>query len=134
VTDAELRALLLDCLRLWEVKAQLVPVAEGWEIATAEGAFSIARAGRDLRPVRWFLQTPERREAGRPARAARAAPSIVAALSALRNNLGAGSGQKLRIGAGRGAPAEELTEVGADIGQQIPGLSPMSAIVEPNGR
>jgi hypothetical protein len=45
--------------------------------------------------VRWFLQTPERRDAGRPARAA---PSIVAALSALRNNLGAGSGLKLRIG------------------------------------
>jgi hypothetical protein len=102
VTDAELRALLLDCLRLWEVKAQLVPVAEGWEIATAEGAFSIARADSDLRPVRWFLQTPERRVAGRPARAA---PSIVAVLSALRNNLGAASGQKLRIGAGR-APAE----------------------------
>ena len=50
--------------------------------------FSIARADPDLRPVRWFLQTPERRAAGRPARAA---PSIVAALSALRNNLGAGT-------------------------------------------
>ncbi len=54
--------------------------------------FSIERADPELRPVRWFLQTPERHAAGRPARAA---PSIVAALSALRNNLGAGSGQKL---------------------------------------
>ena len=68
---------------------------EGWEIETPDGVFSIARADAALRPVRWFLQTPERRAAGRPARAA---PSIVAALSALRNNLGAASGQKLRIG------------------------------------
>jgi hypothetical protein len=46
--------------------------------------FSIARADPALRPARWMLQTPERRAAGRPARPA---PSIVAALSALRNNL-----------------------------------------------
>jgi len=95
VTDAELRGLLLDCLTLWEVEGRPEPGAEGWEIATADGVFSIARADPDQRPVRWFLQTPERRAAGRPARAA---PSIVAALSALRNNLGAGRGQKLRIG------------------------------------
>jgi hypothetical protein len=97
VTDAELRGLLLDCLRLWEVKGKLVAGVEGWEIETADGAFSIGRADPNLRPVRWFLQTPERRAAGRPARAA---PSIVAALSALRNNLGAASGRKLRIGGG----------------------------------
>jgi hypothetical protein len=95
VTDAELRGLLLDCLKLWDVKGRLAAGAEGWEIATQDGVFSISRADVDLRPVRWFLQTPERRAAGRPARAA---PSIVAALSALRNNLGAASGQKLRIG------------------------------------
>jgi hypothetical protein len=95
VTDAELRGLLLDCLKLWDVAGQLAPGEESWEIATAEGVFSIARADPDLRPVRWFLQTPERRAAGRPARAA---PSIGAALSGLRNNLGAASGQKLRIG------------------------------------
>ncbi len=95
MTDAELRGLLLDCLTLWEVEGRPEAGAEGWEIATAEGVFSIAPADPDLRPVRWFLQTPERRAAGRTARAA---PSIVAALSALRNNLGAGRGQKLRIG------------------------------------
>jgi len=94
VTDAELRGLLLDCLKLWSVDGRLAAGEEGWEIATADGMFSIARADVDLRPVRWFLQTPERRTAGRPARAA---PSIVAALSALRNNLGAARGQKLRI-------------------------------------
>jgi hypothetical protein len=95
VTDAELRGLLLDCLKLWDVQGRLAAGAEGWEIVTVDGVFSIMRADADLRPARWFLQTPERRDAGRPARAA---PSIVAALSALRNNLGAASGQKLRIG------------------------------------
>jgi hypothetical protein len=95
VTDAELGTLLRDCLRLWRVEGQLARTEDGWEIATEDGAFSIAQADLELRPVRWFLQTPERRAAGRPARAA---PSIVAALSALRNNLGAASGNRLRIG------------------------------------
>jgi hypothetical protein len=90
VTDAELRGLLLDCLKLWTVDGELVAAEKGWVIETAEGAYSIARAGLEPRPVRWFLQTPERR----------AAPSIVAALSALRNNLGAASGPKLRVGSG----------------------------------
>jgi hypothetical protein len=97
VSDAELRGLLLDCLKLWAVDGFLVAGGEGWEIETMDGAYSIARADPELRPVRWFLQTPERRAAGRPPRAA---PSIVAALSALRNNLGAGRGLKLRVGAG----------------------------------
>lgn len=97
MTGAELGMLLRDCLRLWGVEGQLALAAEGWEIATADGVYSIGPADRELRPVRWLLQTPERRAAGRPARAA---PSIVAALSALRNNFGAASGQKLRVGAG----------------------------------
>jgi len=94
VTDAELRGLLSDCLKLWAVDGRFEAGAEGWEIETPDGMFSIARAAPDLRPARWFLQTPERRAAGRPARTA---PSIVAALSALRNNLGAAGG-KLRVG------------------------------------
>ena len=89
--------LLRDCLRLWEVEGKLARAAEGWEIETAAGAFTIAHADPALRPVRWLLQTPERRAAGRPARAA---PSIVAALSALRNNVGGGGGRRLRIGGG----------------------------------
>jgi hypothetical protein len=97
VTDAELRGLLVDCLTLWGVEGRLLPGADGWEIVTDAGAFSIARAEADLRPVRWFLQTPERRAARRPPRAT---PSIGAALSALRNNLGAARGEKLRIGGG----------------------------------
>ena len=97
MTDAELRGLLSDCLTLWGVEGRLALGQDGWEIETAEGSFSIARADAELRPVRWFLQTPERHAAGRPPRAA---PSIGAALSALRNNLGAARGQKLRIGGG----------------------------------
>ena len=46
----------------------------------------------DMRPVRWLLQTPERRAANRPPRAT---PSIVALLTALRNALGAERGNKL---------------------------------------
>jgi hypothetical protein len=101
VTDAELRSLLLDCLKLWDVEGRLVPAEDGWQIETAEGVHSIVRARVESRPARWFLQTPERRAAGRPARPA---PSIVAALSAMRNNLGAAGGRKLRIGAASAPP------------------------------
>ena len=44
MTDAELRGLLLDCLKLWTVDGRLVQTEEGWDIETAEGAYSIARA------------------------------------------------------------------------------------------
>ena len=97
MTQAELRGLLADCLALWEVAGRLVPAPDGWDIETDSGAFSIAAADPDLRPARWTLQTPERRAAGRPPRMA---PSIGAALSALRNALGAARGQRLRVGGG----------------------------------
>jgi hypothetical protein len=51
-------------------------------IDTPSGLFAVSRAGEDLRPLRWFYQTPERAAAGRPPRAV---PSVVALLSALRN-------------------------------------------------
>ncbi len=95
-TDAELRALLIDCVALWDVEARVVVGAEGIEIASSAGAFLLQRAAPDMRPIRWLLHTPERRSANRPPRAA---PSIGAALTALRNALGAETGNKLRIGA-----------------------------------
>ena len=95
MTDTELRGLLSDCLKLWGVRARLVHSAGGWTVEAEAGAFSIARADPALRPARWFLQTPERLAAGRPPRAA---PSIGAALSALRNTLGVKPGDGLRIG------------------------------------
>lgn len=97
MTDAEVLGLLRDCMKLWDIPGQPVADGHGWAIETADGAFAMGRADPDLRPARWWLQTPERLAAGRPPRMA---PSIVAALSALRNNLGAARGAKLRIGAG----------------------------------
>jgi hypothetical protein len=86
MTDAELRALLRDCLALWRVDGGVSAGDTGLRIATGDGVFVVQRAPEDMRPVRWLLQTPIRAAAGRPPRAA---PSIVALLSALRNALGA---------------------------------------------
>jgi len=95
-TDAELRALLMDCLALWGVGGRVAAGAEGMQIATDRGVYLVQRAPPDMRPVRWLLQTPERRAAARPPRVA---PSIVALLTALRNALGAEAGNRVRIGA-----------------------------------
>ena len=95
-TDAELRALLLDCAALWSVAARITPGTDGMAIAAQPGTFVLQRAPEDLRPVRWFLHTPDRRAAARPPRAL---PSIGAALLALRHALGADSGNRLTIGA-----------------------------------
>jgi hypothetical protein len=95
VTDAQLRALLLDCLQLWEVPGKVAAGDAGLVIETPAGAFTVAAADPDLRPLRWFYQTPERSAAGRPPRAA---PSIVALLSALRNVMEGAGGDRLRVG------------------------------------
>ncbi len=96
MTDAQLRNLLQDCLILWEVSATVTVRATDIAIETAGGTVTLSRADRDMRPVRWFYQTPERAAANR---AARAAPSIVALLSALRNTLEGTGGNWLRVGA-----------------------------------
>jgi hypothetical protein len=67
----------------------------GLTIETLSGSFTVVRAVPDLRPVRWFYQTPERAVAGRPPGAA---PSIVALLSGLRNAMQGTRGEGLRIG------------------------------------
>ena len=95
MTDAQLRVLLLDCLKLWEVKGKVTVRDNDLAIETLDGLFTVTRADADLRPLRWFYQTPERAAAGRPPRAA---PSIVALLSALRNAMGGTGGDRLRIG------------------------------------
>jgi hypothetical protein len=96
MTDAELRLLLRDCLTLWDVAGKVTVADDGMAIDTADGQYTLQRATPDMRPVRWLLQTPVRAAAGRPPRVA---PSIVAALSALRNALGATGGANVRIGA-----------------------------------
>jgi hypothetical protein len=95
VTDAELRALLRDCLRLWDVPGSVTVRDADVAIETQHGLFSVRRAPPDMLPVRWFYQTPERAAARRPPRAA---PSIVALMSALRNAVGGTGGARVRIG------------------------------------
>jgi hypothetical protein len=95
MTDAELRGLLLDCLKLWDVPGRVTVRDSDLAIQTAAGVLTVARADPDLRPIRWFYQTPDRAAVGRPPRAA---PSIVALLSGLRNALDGAGGDTLRIG------------------------------------
>lgn len=94
MTDAQFRSLLLDCLKLWDIRGTVVVREGDLAIETADGMFMVRRAGEDMRPLRWFYQTPERAAAGRPPRAA---PSIVALLSALRNAMAGTGGDRLRI-------------------------------------
>jgi hypothetical protein len=95
MTDAQLRVLLLDCLVLWGVKGKVRAGDAGLDIETPGGVFTVAGADPALRPLRWFYQTPERAAAGRPPRAA---PSIVALLSGLRNAMEGMGGDRLRVG------------------------------------
>ncbi len=86
MTDAELRSLLLDCLKLWGVAGSVTAGDDGLLIATDAGSCVVRRGAA---PARWFIETPARR---------RPAPSIVALLSALRRALGAEGGARLRVG------------------------------------
>ncbi|MFL5279897.1 MAG: hypothetical protein ACJ8AW_02585 [Rhodopila sp.] len=95
MNDAQVRALLMDCLILWDVAGTVSVQGGKHVIDTSTGAFTVSRADPMLRPVRWFYQTPEREAAGRPPRAA---PSVVALLSALRNALEGTGGDRLRVG------------------------------------
>lgn len=97
MTDAQLRSLLRDCLTLWDVGGRVTVRDTDLAIEIPAGVFSVARATPDLAPVRWFYQTPERQAAHRPPRAA---PSIVALLSALRNAMEGAGGNRLRISGG----------------------------------
>jgi hypothetical protein len=66
------------------------------EIAVDQATLLLQPAPADMRPVRWLLYTPERHADNRPPRAA---PSIGAILTALRDALGAERGNRLVIGA-----------------------------------
>lgn len=97
MTDAQLRSLLADCLVLWDIEGRISARDDGLAIDTPAGTFGVHRAGIELRPLRWFCQTPERAAAGRPPRAV---PSVVALLSALRNAMAGAGGDRLRVGGG----------------------------------
>ena len=93
----QIRALLRDCAVLWDVEARVEFDGDGVALIVSGERYVVREAPPELRPVRWFLQTPERAAANRPPRAA---PSVVALLSALRNALGAEPGSTLRISHG----------------------------------
>ena len=97
ITQAELSGLLRDCLRLWDVTGAVTPEGEGVRLTVDGQVYEVMPADAALRPVRWFYQTPDRAAAARPPRAA---PSIGATLSALRNALGVARAGRLRIGGG----------------------------------
>ena len=97
LSNAELRALLLDCLILWAVDGRVEAAADGLAVIAGGASYRVSQADPDLRPVRWFLQTPEREAAGR---SPRALPAIGALLTALRHALGADQGTRLQIGVG----------------------------------
>jgi hypothetical protein len=101
MTNAEFRALLIDCLALWNVRAHVAADSTSVTITTVDGAYTVQQAAPDIRPARWLMQTPARQAADRPPRAA---PSIGALLAALRNALGAEGGNRLRIGVGAPSP------------------------------
>ncbi len=87
-SNAELRALLLDCLRLWELDGRVEAGAEGLEISAA-GTRVQVRPGPV--PTRWLVT-----QAGRT----RPVPSVVALLAALRRALGLPPGARARVGLG----------------------------------
>lgn len=96
MTQAEFSSLLRDCLILWEVQARIVAEEDGIALTTAGGArYHLAPVEPGLRPARWALQTPARAAVKRPARMH---PSVGALLSSLRNELGANTGNRLRVG------------------------------------
>ncbi|MCX7383413.1 MAG: hypothetical protein NT133_18805 [Alphaproteobacteria bacterium] len=88
ISDAELRGLLVDCLRLWDVVGRVSAEAEGLVI-TAGDARCVVERGPS--PTRWFLTAGARR---------RAVPSVPALLSAVRRALGLPAGIRARVGAG----------------------------------
>ena len=87
-TDAELRSLLLDCLKLWEIQGTIVAGDDGLIVASGETTVTIRRG---LAPTRWFVIHGQR---------ARPVPSVVALLSAIRRALGIPPGVRARVGAG----------------------------------
>ncbi|HEY6430537.1 MAG TPA: hypothetical protein VIZ17_01015 [Acetobacteraceae bacterium] len=91
MTEAELRALVADCVAVWGVGGRVAGAADGGvEVASATGRCVIRAAGMEERPARWYVEVPERVGAGR---ASRGLPSVVAMLAALRRRLEGETGE-----------------------------------------
>lgn len=74
--QAELRMLVADSVRLWDVAAQVELEAEGIAVAGASARVMLRAARANERPARWVLTGPDGQR--------RMLPSIIAALRALR--------------------------------------------------
>ena len=72
MNPADLRALLRDALKLWDIQAQVTVEPGHIALTRPEGQYRISKGPP---PTRWFLQTPDREAANRPPRPA---PSITA--------------------------------------------------------
>ncbi|MFH1558196.1 MAG: GTP-binding protein [Pseudomonadota bacterium] len=95
MTQADLRGLIADCLRLWGIWGRCAAHGDGVEVRTASGLFlHIRQAHAAEGPARWMLETR-----GGAARPPRPAASIVGLLGALRKALGGGTaGPALKVG------------------------------------
>ena len=74
--QSELRMLLADCTHLWSA-VRLEPVGDGIALDGPTGRYTLFPAPAADRPIRWHLTRPDGRR--------RPLPSIVAALTVLRN-------------------------------------------------
>ena len=88
--DAELRALLADCLKLWATEGNVTAGEDGMRVQTGQG-HCVVRSG--AAPARWLVTAGGR---------TRAVPSVVALLSAVRRTVGVAPGVRARVGAGAG--------------------------------
>ncbi|MGH7042519.1 MAG: hypothetical protein ACREFY_10345, partial [Acetobacteraceae bacterium] len=77
MTPAELRALLVDCLALWDAAGRVEADGDGAAVVTAAGRCVLRPAEPAMRPIRWLVATPERAAVGR---GPRPAASLAAAL------------------------------------------------------
>ena len=76
VGQAALRDLLADALALWDLPGRVTAAEGGVAVMVAGARATVMPADPALRPVRWFVTTPERAD--------RAAASIAGVLGVLR--------------------------------------------------
>ena len=77
MSQAELRDLLADALALWDAPGRAVAEDDGVAVLLGSARATVLPADPALRPVRWFVTTPER--------AGRAAASVAGVLGVLRD-------------------------------------------------
>ena len=84
MTPPELRALLADSVALWSAEARVWVDGE----AVRVGEIRVTAAAPEDLPIRWWLERPRQK---------RPCTSVLGLLRSLRNALGGGEAQKLRV-------------------------------------